>query len=237
MTGTKITTKEVITINGEAQTRFNKVIKQYDNFIEKIINDNRTWRLITLGAVAIVILSIIGWFTALNMKKESLLIVEVNELGRAKFIGEMTGKAQYDQSMIKDYMVEALIIDYLNYTRNIILDAEIMGRNYVKAQKWCSRSMAEKTKNDIIDMEVGKYIGKIKRFVSVESILRLSNYSWQFDWFDIDQDMMGEELGKVRYRGVFTIIKEAPDEKMKYDNPLGVYIVDYSITRVNEVLR
>jgi len=238
MTGTKVQPKGIFNYNGEAQTRFNKVVKQYDNFIDKLINDNRIWRLIALLSLAIVVLSTIGWFTALNMKKESLLVVEVNELGRARYVGQMTGSSNYNASQIKDYMVESIIRDFLEYTRGIHLDYEIMNENYKKAMMWCSDNMKLKLRDELLAEDTGSKVGRVKRFVSIESILRLTNSSWQFDWFDIENNMAGHEISRVRYRGVFSVIKEDPgNETERYYNPLGVYIVDYNITRVNEVLR
>jgi len=75
--------------NGEAETRFNNVIKQYDTYINKILHDNRTYKIIALVAIFMIVVSVIGWFFALSLRKENLVIVEVNEIGRAKYLGKI----------------------------------------------------------------------------------------------------------------------------------------------------
>jgi len=237
MRGTKIAPKTIVPDVGEPESRFNRVIKQYDGVINKLLNDNKVYRIIALLSIVIVVFATIGWFKALSMKNESLLIVEVNELGKARYIEEMKGKASYDRGMIKDYMIESLLSDFLDYTRSVTMDFDLMEKNYKKALAWCSLSVKQKVVNWINEEKPYKDSGRIRRGVSIESIIRLSNASWQYDWFDVDENMQGEVIGKVRYRGVFTIILEAPEDKYKYNNPLGVFIVDYNITRINEVMR
>lgn len=238
MTGMRIQPKEIFSANGEAKTRFNKVIGQYDDYINKLLNDNRTWRFIALLSLLMVVLSVIGWFAALNMKNESLLVVEVNELGRAKYLGEMKGRESYNKEMVKDYMIESVIRDFIDYSRSIHLDYEIMNGNYQKAMMWCSDNMKLKLRDELIAEDPNMKVGRIRRSVSVESVLRLTSSSWQYDWFDIEKNMAGKETGRVRYRGVFTILLQAPENDIERDyNPLGVYIIDYDITKVNEVSR
>jgi type IV secretory pathway TrbF-like protein len=216
--------------SSEAETRFNKVIKQYDDYINKIVSDNRTWQLIAVMSVFLIIVSIIGWFVAINMRKESLLVVEVNELGRAKYIGEMRGRAKYNSEMVKDYMVEAVIRDFLDFTRSLHLDFEVMNENYAKAMSHCSFAMKEKLRDELIALDPNSMVGRVKIKPEIESALRVSTSTWQFDWYDCTYLMSGQEVSRERMRGVFTImVQNEIDDRDRFNNPLGIYIIEYNI--------
>jgi len=81
----RITPKMIYTRNGEAESRFNTVIKQYDTYINKILHDNRTYKMIAMISIIMILCSVIGWFFALSLRKEELVIVEVNEMGRSRY--------------------------------------------------------------------------------------------------------------------------------------------------------
>jgi type IV secretion system protein VirB5 len=225
-------------VTPEAETRFNKVIKQYDSYIDKIINDNRTWQLIAVMSVFLIIVSVIGWFTALNMKKESLMVVEVNELGRARYAGEMTGKSKYNHELVKDYMVEAVLRDWIEDTRSLHLDFEIMNENYEKAMMHCVKAMRVKLRDELIELDPESLIGRIKKKPVIESVLRVTKSTWQIDWFDYTYTMTGIEMGKERIRGLFTVlVADEVEDREKLYNPLGIYIAEYDIKNIREANR
>jgi type IV secretory pathway TrbF-like protein len=71
-------------------------------------------------------------------------------------------------------------------------------------------------------------VGKLRRTVSLESVLRLSSSTWQADWIETTSDGNGSK----RYRGVFTIQLLEPPARQRVQNPLGIYIDTYDITEL-----
>jgi len=224
--------------SGPAETRFNRVINQYDQYINKIIKDNRIWQLTGLCSVIMLLGTIIGWFYIVQIQKEIPLVIEVNELGRAKYIGDIRNNANLQNYTVKDYMIESVLRDFISHTRNIYVDQEVMSENYLQASSWCSNEIKMKLRDDLIADDPFSMVGKIKRAVLIESGIKTTNNTWQYDWFDVSTDIQGKELSKLRYRGMFTVaIKESRTDNEKINNPLGIYIIDYNISKINEVIR
>jgi type IV secretion system protein VirB5 len=236
----RIRAKDVFsTPGGDPETGFDRVIGQYDNYVNKLINDNRTWRIIGLAAVVAILSTIIGWFFISSQVKETVLVVEVNELGRQRYIGDVSKNQSYLKGyVVKDYMVESVLRDFISFTREINLDMDFMAANMQKASKWCSREMQTKLSEDLRFADPFAQIGKIKVRTQIESALKTTNNTWQYDWYDIDYDLYGNERQRQRFRGLFTIVIREPEtDNERFNNPLGIYIIDYSITKINEVVR
>jgi len=235
----RIQPKEIFkSASGPAETRFNRVINQYDQYINKLIKDSRTWQLVGLCSVIMILGTIIGWFRVVGIQKEIPIVIEVNELGRAKYIGDIGNTAYLQGYTVKDYMIESVLRDFIAYSRNIYVDQEVMSKNYQQAAAWCSNELKLKLRDDLVAEDPFAMIGRIKRYVSIESGIKTTNATWQYDWFDVTSDIYGKEISKLRYRGMFTVaIKEPQTENERFNNPLGIYIIDYNISKINEVLR
>jgi len=235
----RIQPKEIFkSTSGPAETRFNRVINQYDQYINTVIKQNRKWQIVGLCAVIMLLGTIIGWFRVISIQKEIPIIIEVNELGRAKYIGDIGSRSYLQGYTVKDYMIESVLRDFIAYTRNIYVDQEVMSNNYQQAAAWCSNELKIKLRDDLVAEDPYAMIGRIKRAVSIESGIKITNGTWQYDWFDVIVDTYGKEISRVRYRGMFTVtIKEPQTNNERFSNPLGIYIVDYNITKINEAAR
>ena len=224
--------------SGPVETRFNRVINQYDQYINTLLKQSRIWQLVGLCSVIMILGTIIGWFRVLGIQKEIPIVIEVNEMGRAKYIGDVSSRLYLQGYTVKDYMMESVLRDFIAFTREICLDQEVMSKNYQQAAAWCSNELKVKLRDDLVAEDPYAMIGRIKRTVSIESGIKITNGTWQYDWFDVTGDIYGKEISKLRYRGMFTVvIKEPQTENERFNNPLGIYIVDYNISKVNEVLR
>jgi len=89
--------------------------------------------LVGLCAVIMILGTIIGWFRVLGIQKEIPIVIEVNELGRAKYIGDVSGRLYLQGYTVKDYMIESVLRDFIAYTRSIYVDQEVMSKNYQQA--------------------------------------------------------------------------------------------------------
>ena len=235
----RIQPKEIFkSASGPVETRFNRVINQYDQYINKLIKESRIWQLVGLCSVLMILGTIIGWFRVLSIQKEIPIVIEVNELGRAKYIGDIGSNTYLRGYTVKDYMIESVLRDFIAYSRNIYVDQEVMSKNYQQAAAWCSNELKLKLRDELVAEDPFAMIGRIKRNISIESGIKTTNATWQYDWFDVTSDIYGKEISRLRYRGMFTVaIKEPQTENERFNNPLGIYIIDYNISKINEVLR
>ena len=223
---------------GEVTSKFNRVIKQYDAYYKKLNKDIRIWQLIGLVAIIMILGTIVGWFYVLSIRQEIPIVVEVNELGRARYVGRMNQTSYLQGYTVREYMVEAVLRDFLDYTRNIYLDRELMSNNINQASMWLVDDMKVKLLNELNQENPFDLIGRVKRYVEIESSLKMTANTWQYDFFEIITDIYGRETGRRRMRALFTVgLKEPETNEERYANPLGIYIMEYDIRMVNEVVR
>ena len=233
----RIRPKEIFTPQGEAESRFNKVVNQYDAYYNKLNRDVRTWQLVGIISLIMIILTVIGWFHALSMKTHSLMVVVVNELGRARYLG-VVGGGYYSKYEIKDYMIESVLREFLEVTRDIPVDQDLLYRGYDKAVGWLSPNMVTKFRDQVIADDPFQKLGQYKRKTILESVIKITQNTWQMDWYESETTVSGRELARHRYRGILTVVVQEPQsEDERYRNPLGIFIVDYNISEIKEVMR
>jgi type IV secretion system protein VirB5 len=69
--------------------------------------------------------------------------------------------------------------------------------------------------------------------VDVHSIVPTSTRSYEVEWTETTRDHSGELAGTQNWKGVFTIALNPPtDEKLARINPLGIYVIDASWSKV-----
>lgn len=235
----RIKAKDVFySAKGEYESKFNKVIGQYDDYINKLLRDVRIWQMIGVFALLMFTGTIAGWFYVLSIREQIPIVIEVNELGRARYVGDLNQRSYLRGYGIREYMVEAVIRDFLRYTRAIHLDEELMMQNFNQASMWLSDDMKRKLSMEISQDNPFAHVGRLRREVEIETSLKMTANTWQYDFFEVVKDIYGREQSRTRMRGLFTItLREPETNNERYFNPLGIYIIEYDIRRVNEVVR
>jgi len=76
--------------------------------------------------------------------------------------------------------------------------------------------------------------GKSKKVVvTINSVLPLSEHKWQAEWKE-DTFIDGKTEGSKQYRGIFDIAIRSPTSmKGVLDNPLGIFIIDFSFSEIS----
>ena len=78
-----------------------------------------------------------------------------------------------------------------------------------------------------------KKVGQVIRTVDVESIIKLSQKSYQIDFVVTEQERSGKVKGRTRMRGVLEIEFLTPAAEDMEKNPLGIYISNFDFTVVS----
>jgi len=226
------------TPKGAVETRFSRVINQYDAYVNKLVNDVRTWRMVGLCAVLMVVCTLIGWFYILSIRQIVPVVIEVNEFGKARYLGDLNKGSYLRGYVVKDYMIESVLREFLDLWRAIYVDTELMAKNYQEAMDWCGNELKERWRNELIEDDPMSLVGSVTRRVMIESGIKITENSWQYDWYEVTFDLYGNEIERERYRGLLTVgVKEPETENERFKNPLGVYVIDYHISTINEVMR
>lgn len=232
---------EVYTPNTLDKTRFNndKVIEQYDSLISKQIAEANAWRLVGLLCLIMLLISLGFLIYTINLPKTELVVIGVNDIGETKYYGA-SGGISYDGYDMKNSIISNILTNFIEKRYKITTDGNLMYNNY----RDCMYYLEEK-KRRVFELEINNsdpfaLVGMLKQEVKIETIIPVSESTYQVDWINISQELSGYGYTEEKFRGVFTMMKMNAeqynnlDEKVRVKNPMGIYITDYSIVKVEK---
>jgi type IV secretion system protein VirB5 len=202
--------------------------KVYGDLLENERKGKNFWRVTAFILQGCVALSIgILWY-AVTLPKTVPLIVTVAPWGEAEYRGEAAGLS-YQNAQIPEIAIQYQVREFVRELRGISTDSEVLYQNitrcYARVTEKCNRKMTAALREE----DPFSSVGKTRRNVTIETVLRLSTQTWQVDWIE---STAGTNSGTKRMRGVFTVELLEPSAKQRVLNPLGIYIDDYDFTEI-----
>lgn len=207
---------------------FNAQERVWDSIIGEERRSKNTWRIIAIISMGALLGSIAVLAWAANLPKTVPLVITVAPWGESRYIGDVSNMG-YKSMNVPDVAIQYQLRDFVTKLRSISTDSEVLFQNitdcYDKVTNNGSSVMTAKVREEDPFSEVGKK----RRTVTIESILRISSGSWQVDWIETS---LGTTAIAERYRGLFTVKLLEPSDKQRIKNPLGIYIDNYDITNL-----
>jgi type IV secretion system protein VirB5 len=205
---------------------FDKQDAVYGNLLSQAEQSKKTWRRAALIAQVMNIASLLLFFYAINLQKFIPLVVTVSPWGEANYVGDISALS-YQNTRIPDTAIQYQIRDFITKLRSISTDPEVLYNNITDCYAKVTPGCADRMTKELRQADPFSEVGKLKRTISLESVLRLSSSTWQADWIEA-----ASNGSPKRYRGVFTIQLLEPPAKQRVQNPLGIYIDNYDITEL-----
>lgn len=208
-------------------------IKEYDtgeNIYASIAKSRENWRRTTFTlTIAVVVLSL-ALAKASETNKIKTYIVEKDGTN-TKVLGSTLDMSNIENK-ISDNEVIYFIKEVLLNTKTLPASQVMYEKNYKKSLAFLSRSASKK-----LDayLKVEKYVEKAKSKKTVDIIFNTgtklpgTKNIYQIRWKQLTYDRDGNVIEDKNYNGNFTVeFKEIENEKMLYENPLGLIITDIS---------
>jgi type IV secretion system protein VirB5 len=201
--------------------------KVYHDLIADAHKEKSTWQKIALFSLIFPIISVFVYVRAVNLQRTIPVLVTVSNWGEAKYQGEVT--ESLTSMSVPDAAVEYQVRDFVSKLRAIPTDAQVLYQDithlYDMVTAQCSKTMtAQLQANAPFDV-----VGKTKRLIEIESVIKLTGGSYQIDWIENNS---GTSNYSQRFRGVVTTKLLEPPKDKRVKNPLGIYIDDYSYTEI-----
>ena len=230
---------EVYTIKGNVDNKliFDQTIAEYDGLVSKLHADCNAWRFVGLVCLLLFAGCIGILIYTLKLPKTELVVVAVNDLGEAKYYGTTRGLS-FDEYDIKEAAIKNILQTFIENTYTVTTDSQYMYNGFVKCMNYLEENKRKYYELEIKNNDPFQLVGKIKRNVEIETIIPVSESTYQVDWWNIQSDLDGYRVTKEKKRGIFTMNRLSArdyntlDEKKKILNPLGIYITDYNIVTV-----
>jgi type IV secretion system protein VirB5 len=199
--------------------------KVYHDLIADAQREKRRWQNMALFSLLFIIAAFFVLNRAVNLQRTVPVLVTVSEWGEASYKGEVRQDGK--SSQVPELAIQYQVRDFITKLRTIPTDPEILYRDISHCYEMVTGACEKKMTGELrTDDPFGK-IGKQKRNVTIESVLKLSSTTYQIDW--IENITVGQNA-QYRVRGVVTTELLVPPEKKRVQNPLGIYIADYDMT-------
>jgi type IV secretion system protein VirB5 len=204
---------------------FERSEKVYGDLLAEERKGKNLWRaaaFISYGFV--LVFACILWY-AFTLPKTVPLVITVAPWGEAEYRGDIGEQ----NAPVPETAIQYQVREFVTDLRGISSDSEILYRNisrcYERVTEKCRRKMTAALREE----DPFSLVGRERRAVTIESVLRLSERTWQVDWIE---SVSGTNTGNRRIRGVFTVELLNPTARQRVGNPLGIYIDDYDYTEI-----
>ncbi len=195
-----------------------------------LISRARNWRIAALLALLLALVECAG-LIALSLRSKTVpFIVAVDS------IGHVVASGNADQApVIDDRMKRAALYQWVQDLRMVISDPLVQRRSIDRVFTMIGQGTAAQLSitnwyrdNTPFDRARTETIA-----VDVSTVLPTSSRSYEVEWTETARDHTGAVVGTQNWKGVFTIAVNPPtDEKLAHINPLGIYVVDASWSKV-----
>lgn len=207
-------------------------LQLYEETVRMMKMKDDKWKYFAIATFGCLVLAIAVLAWAVSLPKTVPLVISVSDWGEAKYVGDVS-KLSYSGMKIPDVAIEYQLTKFVKKLMEVSTDSSIVKENlidcYASVTQVCSEKLTAQLKADDPRSKVGKTVRK----VDVESILKLSNKSYQVDFIVNDMEKNGKLKSKSRMRGVLELDFLEPVESDKILNPLGIYISNYDFTIVS----
>lgn len=219
------------TPEGHVETRYRKARKEWDDRMGGAVIQARNWRLATLLALGLVLVSLGGTIYLGAQPKAVPHIVQVDKIGAATYVGPIGQSGR--EYRPADATIKYHLRRFIEQTRGVSSDPAVVRKNWTDAYTVITASAANQLgayaeRNDPI-----KRAQDARVTVDVSAIVQVSKETWQADWEEKTWDKAGNQTGSVIWRGTFRVLLRTPEsEDQIATNPIGLYIDEFHWSKV-----
>ena len=195
-----------------------------------LISRARNWRVAALLALLLAVVEA-GGLIALSLRSKTVpFIVAVDS------IGHVIGSGTADQApVIDDRMKRAALYQWIQDLRMVIADPLVQRRSIDRVYSLIGQGTPAQMfitdwyrNNTPFDRARTETVA-----VDVRTVLPTTSRTYEIEWTETTRDHAGTVVGSQNWKGVFTIAVNPPtDEKLAHINPLGIYVIDTSWSKV-----
>lgn len=220
-------------VDSTSETRYSPYLaarRDWDERYGSFITRARTWRVAALLALLVAVLEGAVLIRLSLTSKLKTIVVAVDSIGRVV----SSGPAE-QVPVVDDRLKRAALFQWVQDLRMVTTDPITQRRSIDRVYAMIGNgSSAQTVVTDFYRNNTPFERARTETVVvDVHSIVPTSNRSYEAEWTETTRDHSGEVASTQNWKGVFTIALNPPtDEKLARVNPLGIYVVDVSWSKV-----
>lgn len=203
--------------------------RAYADLLLDKMKEMRWWRgIVGIGVLALSLINLVFFMSAIGQQKTVPVLINVMPSGEASYIGEVrqTGALQVPEAAIQ-YQARKFITNL----RSVSTDAEVLYNNIDECYAMVTSSYDPVMTRFLRGASPFDLVGRVRRSVEIESVLKITGSSYQVDWRETVTDTANSRRS-TRMRAVITIRLFSPTDATIRRNPLGIYIENCEMTEL-----
>lgn len=217
-----------------SQTPLSKDYAHYDGIVGDLKRRLRSSHIVIVVLFSFLILSVL-WALYLSIVNTVPYVVQVDkQTGHVVSIGAVK-QAYHPREAEKMYFMKKFITN----TRTLPIDPVVYRTNWEVASFFLTERASQKL-NTIMGAEGQKEaFGKATITPTITSIQPLADTenTYQIRWIEEVFPITGAGKATLHFSGTFKMVQKEPkSDKELTENPLGIYIDDFSFTKENEII-
>ncbi len=215
---------------GENENPYLNARRTWNDHVGSVVASRRNWQMISVLSLLIALASIGGVIHIGSQSKYIPYVVEVDSHGRSVSMGPAIA------STVDARIVRASIMEFIEDSRLVTLDVALQRKAIFRVySKLRTSDPATFKMTEWLDgtEDASPFKRAERELVNIEvkSALNESPSSWQIDWVEYSRDRQGSLKEKKSMRAIITVAladSQLLSEKQLNENPLGIYVQDFS---------
>lgn len=213
--------------------------RNWNDNVSSFVTASQLWQFVGIASLLIALASVGGLIYISTQSKFIPYVVEVDQLGQLRNAGVATSTVSTDDRILK-----AIAANFIENARLVTPDVTLQRKAIFsvyahiasndpalnKINEWYNSTPAAnplaRAANEMVS-------------TSITSILQQTKNVFQIDWVETTRDRNGNMIGKpVSWRALVTVYAptkvDLTGSQTMYDNPLSIYIKDFSWQRLQD---
>lgn len=197
---------------------------------EKIANAK--WKIFAFVSFGMLIVSIAITVWAVTLPKSVPCVITVSDFGESRYVGPVT-KLSYSGLKVPQVAVDYQMRQFIEKRFSVPADGAVLRQNLTDVYRMLTGNMGAKLTEEMKSgFDPRKKFGQELVTVEVQTILKLSENSWQVDFFVTSTTLAGKINYRDHMRGVLTVSMLEPSPEEQKSNPLGIFFSGFDFTIV-----
>lgn len=200
-------------------TPYQKAAQVWDERLGSARVQARNWRLIAFGCLLLALAMTGGLIWRAGQSLVTPFVVEVNETGQVRAIGEAATPYRPTDAQIAFHVAR-----FIANVRSLSLDPVVVRQNWLDAYAYTTERGAATLNDYARGNDPFARVGQLSIAVEITSVVRASEHSFQLRW--IERSYVNGALSATeRWTAILTLILQPPrtEERLRR-NPLGIYV-------------
>lgn len=211
-------------------------LELFEKHIRAEMIANSKWKIFAVISFGMLVISIGVAIWAISLPKSVPCVITVSDFGEANYVGPVT-KLSYSGLKVPQVAIDYQMTQFVTKRFSVPADGAVLRQNLTDVYRMLTSETSSKLTEEIkAGDDPRKKFGKSLVTVEVQTILKLSEKSYQLDFFVTDTTLTGKVNYRDHMRGVLTVAMLEPSADEQKSNPLGIFFSGFDFTLVERVM-